>query len=103
MNIMEIDDGVVLDVNVKPNSKQFKLIVDSNEITVFCREAPVKGKVNKELAKELSKVFNAKVEIVSGFTSRTKKILVKGVNVQKINEILNGHTLELPATESNKI
>lgn len=103
MNIKEINDGVVLDVKVKSNAKQFKLIADSDELTVFCREVPFKGKVNRELVKELSKVFKTEVEIVLGFTSRQKKILVRGVNVQKINEILTEHIVELPATESNKI
>ena len=61
-----------MNVYVKPNSKEFKVITDNNEFVVFCRENPEKGKANKELVKELSRRFHKKVEIVAGFTSRQK-------------------------------
>ncbi len=49
MKISEMKDGVILEIYVKPNSKEFKVVVDGDEIVVFCREEPTKGKVNKEL------------------------------------------------------
>ena len=73
MRINEVKDDVILDVNVKPNSKEFKIVVEGDEIVVFCVEEPVKGKVNKELIKEFSRLFHNKVELVSGFTSKQKK------------------------------
>lgn len=42
----------------KPNGKKFKIDTDQDELVVFCREPPVKGKSNRELIKELSKVFD---------------------------------------------
>lgn len=50
-------EGTILDLYVKPKSKEFK-IEGENEVFVFCREAPVKNRVNKELVKELSKVIS---------------------------------------------
>ena len=40
MRLQETAQGVVLDVHVKPNSKQFKIEVDGDELVVSCREAP---------------------------------------------------------------
>jgi len=88
MRINEVKDGVILDVNVKPNSKEFKIVVEGDEIVVFCVEAPVKGKVNKELVKEISRLFHSKVELVSGFTSKQKKILIRGFRKSEAERIL---------------
>ena len=88
MGINEVKDGVILDVNVKPNSKEFKIVVEGDEIVVFCVEAPVKGKVNKELVKEFSRLFHSKVELVSGFTSKQKKLLIRGFRKSETERIL---------------
>lgn len=89
MRLHETAQGVVLDVHVKPNSKQFRVEVDGDELVVSCREAPVKGKVNKEVLKRLSRLFGHKVELVSGFTSRQKRFLVTDVKAEDVNRILN--------------
>ena len=88
MRLQETAQGVVLDVHVKPNSKQFKIEVDGDELVVSCREAPVKGKVNKELLKHLSRLFGHKVELVSGFTSRQKKFLVSDIKAEEVGRIV---------------
>ncbi len=88
MNLKEIEDGVVVEVFVKPNSKRFKITIDDGEIVVFCTEQPVKGKVNKELVKEFSKLFHAKVEFVSGLTSKQKRLLITGVEKSEVEQLL---------------
>jgi uncharacterized protein (TIGR00251 family) len=88
MRLQETAQGVVLDVHVKPNSKQFRVEVDGDELVVSCREAPVKGKVNKELLKRLSRLFGHRVELVSGFTSRQKRFLVSDVTAEDVNRII---------------
>ncbi len=79
MKITETKDGVIIEIFVKPNQPKFKLIIDGDEIVVFSTEEPVKGRVNKELIRELSKLFHTKIELVSGATSRQKRILLKGI------------------------
>jgi uncharacterized protein (TIGR00251 family) len=88
MRISEVEDGVILDVNVKPNSREFKIVLEGDEIVVFCREKPVKGKVNKELLKEFSRLFHNKVELVSGFASRQKKLLIRGFGKSEVERFL---------------
>ena len=72
MNLKETEKGAVIRVFVKLNAEKFKVAVDDSEIVVFCTEQPTKGRVNKELIKELSKLFHAKVEFVSGLTSKKR-------------------------------
>jgi uncharacterized protein (TIGR00251 family) len=49
----------------------------------------VKGKVNKELVKELSRLFKRRVEIVSGFTSRQKKILIRDIGLDEVDNVIS--------------
>jgi len=86
--MLKVSDGVVVTVFVKPNSGQFGLRVEGSEIVVLCRESPVKGRVNRELVKELSRVFKKRVEIIAGFTSRQKKVLVREISLEEANSIL---------------
>jgi uncharacterized protein (TIGR00251 family) len=82
MKITETKNGTVIEIFVKPNQPKFNIKIDGDEIIVFCTEEPVKGKVNKELIKELSKLFHAQIEIISGLTSKQKRLLIK--NISKI-------------------
>ena len=89
MKIQETKQGMILDVFVKPRSKEFKIMVEEDKVVVFCKEKPVKGKVNKELVKELSRLFRRKVELVSGFTSKQKKLLIKDAEKSEVERVLS--------------
>jgi len=88
MKITEAKDGAIVEVFVKSNSPKFGVAFDGHEILAFCTEEPVKGKVNKELVKEFSKLFHSRVEIVSGFTSRQKRLLILGMNTDDAEHII---------------
>ncbi len=88
MNISETKDGVILSIFVKPNSPKFKITFDGEEIVVYATEEPVKGKVNKEIIKELTKLLRTKVELALGATSKQKKLLLKDADRVKVQEIL---------------
>ncbi|MEJ2108286.1 MAG: DUF167 family protein [Acidiferrobacteraceae bacterium] len=79
MNVKDTKDGAILEVFVKPKSPKFEVLLEGGEVVVRCTEEPVKGKVNKELLKALSKLFHTNVELVSGATSRQKRLLLKGM------------------------
>ena len=89
MSINETKDGVILTVFVKPNSPKFSVEIDGDEIVVHSTEEPVKGKVNKEIIKEFSKLFHAEVEIIFGLTSKQKKLLIKGIGKKEIQHFLD--------------
>jgi len=89
MRLRETARGTLIEIYVKPQSKQFKIEVKDDELLVFCRESPVKGRVNRELTKELSRLFKRRVQILSGFRSRQKTLLIENARTQEVNEILS--------------
>jgi|GEM_PF-580256 len=94
MNRQKISQAITLDVYVKPKSKEFKIEKEEDKLAVFCREIPVKGRVNRELIKEFSKLFKRRVEIVSGFSSRQKRVLIRDIDVNEVRQILDDITTQ---------
>jgi uncharacterized protein (TIGR00251 family) len=88
MSIKETSGGIVLTVFVKPNSPKFSIELDGEEIVVHATEEPERGKVNKEIIKELTKLFHAKVELVYGATSRQKQLAVLAVKKADLEQFL---------------
>ncbi|MDX1813771.1 MAG: DUF167 domain-containing protein [Candidatus Bathyarchaeia archaeon] len=88
MNVKDTKDGIVIEVFVKPKSPKFEVLLEGNEIIVRCTEEPVKNKVNKELLKALSKLFQTNVELVSGATSRQKCLLLQDIEKSEVERLL---------------
>jgi len=87
MKLTQVPQGTIIEIRVKPKSRQFRMKLN-DELEIFCRETPVKGRVNRELVKELSRLFKKKVEIISGFTSKQKRVLVRDVEVREVGKLL---------------
>jgi uncharacterized protein (TIGR00251 family) len=92
MNVKDTKDGAVIEVFVKPRSTKFEVLLEGNEVVVRCTEEPVKGKVNKELLKALSKLFHTNVKLVSGATSRQKRLLLKGIEKREAEHLLRNES-----------
>ena len=88
MGLSQTKEGTIITMFVKPNSARFKVIFEDDELGVHCTEEPVKGKVNKELVKELSILFHTKVKLVSGFTTKQKKLLITGTEKSEVEQLL---------------
>jgi len=88
MRITGTKEGAIIEVHVKPRSREFKVTVEGDEVVVFCREEPVNGKVNRELLKELSKLFRTRVELVSGAASKQKRLLICSLTSDEVQRIL---------------
>ena len=87
MSITETKDGVIITIFVVPNSSKFNVEINGNEIVVHCTNEPVKGKVNKEIIKEFTKLLHAKVVLTSGFTSKEKHLFLKGIGKQQAEHL----------------
>ena len=85
----EAKKGTIISIFVKPNQPRFRVTVEKEEILISSTVEPAEGKVNKEILRELSRVFKAKVEIVSGSISRQKRILIRDKETGEIEQILN--------------
>ena len=88
----ETPEGVVLSVRAQPRSSRpgiDGLVGDAVKVRIRC--APVDGKANKELIETLADEFGvAKSSVVfkSGETSKTKRILLRGVGAARASEVL---------------
>lgn len=89
MKVEKTQDGLLLEIHVKPRARRFSITATDDELVVACTQPPVDGKANRELIKKLSKIFG-KVTIVSGFHSSTKKILLRAATAEKALKILEG-------------
>ena len=82
--LSETPEGVILNVRAQPRSSRSGIdgiLGDAVKVRIKC--APVDGKANKELVETLADAFGlAKSAVVfkSGETSKTKRILLRGVN-----------------------
>ena len=92
MKLTETKDGTVIEVCVKPNQPKFKIEIDGDEIVVFSTEELVKGRVNKDIVKELSKFFHTNVELVSGSTSKQKRLLLQGLDRTETENCITKNT-----------
>ena len=80
------NNGTIFDAKIKPNSRKFEIKVN-DEIVILCEEPPVEGRVNRELIKNLRRLFKCEVEIVSGAKSRRKRIFVNAP-VDEVRKVL---------------
>jgi len=91
MYFAETAVGIILNVKAQPRSSRAGidgLIGDAVKVRIRC--APVDGKANKELIETLADAFDiskSSVEFVSGETSKTKRILLRGVLAAKVREL----------------
>lgn len=71
---------LVLEIKVVPSSGKSIILLDkSGKLRVFLKEPPEEGKANRELCKLFARsltCIQSAVTIVSGKTSRNKKILI---------------------------
>ena len=91
LNIQKADEAVIFKVKVQSGASKNEIVgVQEDALKIRINAAPVKGKANKALIGFLAKELGMKkseVEIVSGHTSKIKKIKVLG-EAEKIEKNL---------------
>ena len=92
MDIKKTKDGIIISIKVIPKSSIDKIVGwENTNLKIKLKAVPEKGKANayliKFLAKKLS-IVASNIELVSGETSRIKKILIKGVSLEEVNHLL---------------
>jgi uncharacterized protein len=92
INISENNGFVTFDVRVIPRSSKSEIVGEYNgALKVKLNSPPVDGAANDELMRLLSKelvLSRSAIEIVSGKTSRSKRIRVAGINAATIIDVL---------------
>ncbi len=100
--VQNTPEGIIVQIEVSPKSDKFQ-IAGYNEwrqtLEVKIKSPPTKGKANKELIKEFSKLTGHTVEIVSGHKSRQKSLKIISIDDESFFKILK----ELNSTMSELI
>lgn len=85
------EEGVIVNVKAVPRSSRAGidgLLGDAMKVRIKC--APVDGKANRELVETLADAFGlpkSAVVFKSGETSKTKRLLLRGVDIEKVKAI----------------
>ncbi|MDO9056509.1 MAG: YggU family protein [Methanobacteriales archaeon HGW-Methanobacteriales-1] len=81
--IKEIEGGILLDIEVSPNASKFEISGYNSwreRLEIRIKAIPQKGKANKEIIKEMSKLTKMDVEIISGLKSHQKTLLINKIS-----------------------
>lgn len=93
LRVMEEKGGCTFQVRVVPRSRQDKVVgMHGDALKIRLTAAPEKGKANRALQEFLARrlgVSRSDVEILSGHTSRNKRVRVESVPADAIRGLLN--------------
>lgn len=85
-------DGVVLTLHIQPGAKRTECAgLHGEALKIRLAAPPVDGKANEALIAFLSKalgVSKSSVELISGETSRAKRVRVDGVDAEAVRRAL---------------
>jgi len=92
LEIVEKDSSVTFSVRVIPRSSRTEIVGEHDSaLKIKLKSPPVEGAANEELVRFLSKLFGvtkAQLDIISGQTSRNKRIRISDLSADKISSIL---------------
>lgn len=91
MNLREKDGGFILNIRVVPRSARSEIVgLHDGALKVRIASSPVDGAANAELIRLLAKEFGvskSEIEIVSGETSKNKRIKIANLSKSKFDEV----------------
>ncbi|TYO96358.1 hypothetical protein EDC39_11464 [Geothermobacter ehrlichii] len=85
-------DGVVLKLLVQPRASRNRIVgLQGEELKVALTSPPVDGAANRLCIRFFAKMFGlprSGIEILSGETSRHKRLLLKGLSEEEVRRLL---------------
>lgn len=85
------NQSIFLKIYVKTRSPVEKIVVEEDNVVIFVKKPPTKGKANKEIISFLAKELNCSskdIEIVSGLKSQIKTIKIENKSKEEIINFL---------------
>lgn len=90
MSISDIEDGVLIDILVVPRASRERFgPIHGDRIKVSVTSPPVDGAANQAIVKLIAKtlgIAKAEVEVVTGLSSRRKRVRVQGVRATSVED-----------------
>ncbi|MCK9152013.1 DUF167 family protein [Methanobacterium alcaliphilum] len=90
--VTETKDGILVNIDVTPNASKFAISGYNSwreRIEIRITALPQKGKANKEIIKEISKLTGKEVELVSGQKSHQKTLKIYDILQVEFLEVIN--------------
>ena len=92
LNLKELDNSIELDVIAKPKASKDAIVgIHDHALRIAVTAAPEIGKANASIVKILAKSFKvpqSSISIISGETSRRKRVRIDGMTSKQAIEIL---------------
>jgi uncharacterized protein (TIGR00251 family) len=89
----ETHEGVVISLKITPKSSKSEAAgIEGDELKLRIAAVPEKGEANAEIIRFLSKrlkISKSKIILISGETSRHKRVLIKGVEPAALKTLSN--------------
>lgn len=94
IDFTENDDSITFTVRVIPRASKSEVVGEfDGSLKVKIAAPPVDGAANEEVVKMIARAFGrtrAEVEILSGRTSKTKRLRVSGGSAKRLLELAGG-------------
>lgn len=93
LTISDKEGSAVFSIRVKPGGKKNEIIgVHDGALKLSVTAPPIEGKANRAVTKFISKLLGvspSRVGIVSGESSRTKRVKIEGLSAQEVKKLLS--------------
>ena len=93
LDIVTTNSGVILSIRTQPGSSKNRIIGEyGGRLKLAVTAAPEKGKANKaviELLADTLHINESSIQIISGESSRDKRLMIEGLTPENIKSLLN--------------
>jgi uncharacterized protein len=93
--LRETPEGTFLEIHLQPRASRNEIVgAREGSLRVRLTAPPVEGEANKECIRYFSKILNvpkSNIEMVQGFKSRHKTLLIRGVGAAAVHRLLEPH------------
>ena len=93
LDIVTTNSGIILSIRTQPGSSKNRIIGEyGGRLKLAVTAAPEKGKANKaviELLADTLHISESSIHIISGESSRDKRLMIEGLTPEDIKSLLN--------------
>ncbi len=93
LDIVTTNSGIILSIRTQPGSSKNRIIGEyGGRLKLAVTAAPEKGKANKaviELLADTLHINESSIQIISGESSRNKRLMIEGLTPEDIKSLLN--------------
>lgn len=93
LDLVTTNAGVILSIRTQPGSSKNRIIGEyGGRLKLAVTAAPEKGKANKaviELLADTLRIHESSIHIISGESSRDKRVLIEGLILKDLKSLLS--------------